>query len=113
MPMRSGSMRPKNSLLASALRSSIWSITKDTSMGRSAGVKGGAGWKIRSRAVLPVWSSSTTTNPWLASASVRKIDWKRMPPLPWEKTTRGNGPADETVAPSIASSESRFVKTRG
>ena len=42
--------------------------------------------------VFPWWSGLATMKPWLARCAAKKNDWKRMPPLPWEKSTRGKVP---------------------
>ncbi len=50
----------------------------------------------RSSAVSPAWSAETTTKPWLANFSVKKLAMNRSAPLPCEYTTNGKGaPSDD------------------
>src|SRR5262245_49904497 len=62
----------------------------------------------QSPAVLPGCGGATTTNPWLASTAVKKVDCHGTPPLPCENITIGYGPwarfgAASTVPASLAS----------
>ena len=88
-------------------RSSIVSITTDASWGRLRAItsKGSLVPFISSDWVLPTWFGAATMKPWLASVSIRTIDWMAKPPEPWEKMIKGRNISSVGGMSSTATSE--------